>query len=425
MLDQLINSLPKNPNARLFGGLAVALFTCLCCLMASYVLFQQPPAVPPATFTPVVPLATGTPTPTPTETPTPTSTATDQPTATSSPTGTLPPTDTPTSTPTNTRTPTRTPTPTRTRTPTITPTPSRTPTPAPRLRGPQNLAVYSKTGNLWVTNRLDDSIAEVNGKNVANVLFQLPKIDSPNGIAIWQSAGLAYVTNRDRGTLTEVDLGTKRIVRTLTVGVLPWGVAVDESNGDVFIANYGSDNYMCYERSSGKMWVVPVAVNQPAHVHYNAQIRGTFGVSRDGLVRRLYCRDSTGGAEFADKSLFDLVTSPDAVYGYVTALESKRVWGWGRLAGRSVSFDNAPYGIEYLGRCVGTVVPAENRLYVLDSFLSGVVRRIGVGNQSVGEGGQGIAYNPSTDTTYVANFAADSITSITAACPPSLTPVFN
>lgn len=416
MLDQIVNSLPGSPNARMLGGLAVALFACMCCMLGSFLALGPQPSPTVAPLTPGVAAATDTLQPTPTDTPTTT------------PTGTLPPTPTSTPTPTATSTPTNTPTSTSTRTPTntptVTPTPSNTATPTPYLKGPQNLSVYGKTGNVWVTNRLDNSIAEVDGKNVARVLTRIAGVLSPNGIAIWQAAGLAYVTNRDQATVTEIDLTAKRVRQTFAVAALPWGVAVDETTGNVFVANFGSNLYTCIEGASRQVFKVPASINQPAHVTYNSQTGSVYGASRDGQVVRLYCRDSSGYTKITDPSLFDLALSDNGAYGYVTALDSMRVYGFGRLQGQSFGFKNAPYGVEFMGRCVGVVVPAEDRLYALSTTLNAQLRTFGLGKQSVGEGGQGIAYFPAADTVYVANYAANSITAVSAPCPPLLTPVF-
>jgi len=67
---------------------------------------------------------------------------------------------------------------------------------------------------------------------------------------------------------------------------------------------------------------------------------------------------------------------------------------------------------------VGAVVPAEDKLYVMDSQLNGTVATRNVGRQSVGDGGQGIAYSAPRDTVYVTNFADNSITAISNPCHP-------
>ncbi|MBI5876503.1 MAG: YncE family protein [Chloroflexi bacterium] len=429
MFDQISNSLPKSPNMRMLGGLLMAIFACIVCMLGSFLALgpQPAPTVPPATVTQFA-AAAATETPLPTDTPMPTPTSTPTNTPTNTPTGTLQPTPTFTSTPTNTPTATQTPTNTATRTPTKTPTqtatPTNTPTATPYLRTPQNIAVYAKSGNVWVTNRMDNSVAEVDGRNVSRVLTRIADIPSPNGIAIWQAAGLAYVSNREQATVTEIDLNSKRVRRTYAVGALPWGLAVDENSGVVFVANFGSNLYSCIRVDTGQVASIPIGFGQPAHVHYNAQTDAVYGVSRDGQVVRLYCVDGGGSDKFADASLFDLSMSDNAAYGYVSALESKRVYGFARIAGRSYPFRNAPYGLEYMGRCVGVMVPAEDRLYALDNTLSTAVRSYAVGKQSVGEGGQGIAYFAPTDTVYVANYAANSLSAITAPCPVSLTPTY-
>lgn len=425
MFDQINNALPRSPNARMLGGLVGAIFVCLCCMLGSFLALgpQPSPTVAPASVTQVA-AAADTATPEPTGTPVPTETST----PTNTPTGTLQPTPTFTPTPTNTPTATTTGTATSTRTPTRTPTSTRTPTntatATPYLRTPQNLAVFAKTGNVWVTNRMDNSVAEVDGSNVARVLTRIADISSPNGIAIWQAAGLAYVSNREQATVTEIDLTAKRVRQVYNVGAQPWGVAVDENSGTVFVANFGSNLYSCIRTASGEVLTIPGIFNQPAHVHYNAQTDSVYGISRDGQIARLYCADSGGVTKIADPAMFDLTMSDNGAYGYASGLDSKRVYGFGRLLGRSIALKNAPYGLEYMGRCVGTVVPAEDRLYAIDNTLAQIQRTFTVGKQSVGEGGQGIAYFAPADTVYVANYAANTLTAIKGPCPVSLTPTY-
>jgi DNA-binding beta-propeller fold protein YncE len=66
---------------------------------------------------------------------------------------------------------------------------------------------------------------------------------------------------------------------------------------------------------------------------------------------------------------------------------------------------------------VGAVVPAEDKLYIIDSAGFRVLRTIPVGKQTLPEGGQGIAYGHLTDTVYVTNYGANSITAFLHPCP--------
>lgn len=432
MRSSIVDLLPKSPNQRIMLGMAAALFGCLCCMMGSFLALgpQPSPTVAPASVTQIAAAGdTSTPVPTPTNTgtsaPTPTNTPTGTPTVTVTPTGTQQPTATFTSSPTPTNTPTSTPTPTPTNTPTITPT-NRPPTVVPALRGPQNLAVYAKTGNVWVTNRGDDSIVEVDGNNVTRVLSRIGNVPGPNGIAIHQAGGFAYVTNRDQATVTEIDLNLKQVRQTFAVGTLPWGVAVDEAHGDVYVANFGSSNFMCIRPSSRQVLAIAGKFTQPAHVAYNTPTDAVYGISRDGQLSRLTCGASQIVRTVPDASLFDLSVNESGGRVFVTANNSRRV-NWfdpGAQGSNSYPFANEPYAVESMKTCVGVVVPAEDKLYALDAGLSGVLRTYSLGKQTVGEGGQGIAYFAPADTVYVANYGADSLTAIKNPCPVNVTPVF-
>lgn len=468
-MSSVMSSLPKTPGMGVWLALAAAVFGCLILMAASYIILQPPVAVtipagkasatlaagsilsptpietPPATTEPapspassptekptapagstamVAPSDTPTKFPTPTSSQTSTSTATSSPSVTFTPSATATPTatdtSTATSTPTATGTATLTPSPTATdtATPTITPTAK----PQPILSNPQNLAIFQKTGNLWVTNRGNNSVVEVDGTNVGRVLSMFQNIPDPNGIAIWQSGGLAYVSNRNQGTITELDLINRRVVRTITVGQpgsLPWGMAVDNATGDVYVAIFAGAQFACIQRSSGQV-VGAAGPAQAAHIIYDAATRSVLAVDRLGSVLRLSCRGSSIFAQISDGSLFDLAfaaTAPGGPSLYVTATDSKGVYVRGGSS-RYLALPNAPYGIETMGSCVGAVVPAEDMLYVMDSQLNSYYATRSVGHQSVGDGGQGIAYSAPRDTVYVTNFADNSITAIANPCRP-------
>jgi DNA-binding beta-propeller fold protein YncE len=246
----------------------------------------------------------------------------------------------------------------------------------------------------------------------------LPNIPDPNGVAIWQAGGIAYVTNRNTGTVTEIDLNAKRVARVISLSsskTLPWGVSVDEATGDVFVAEYGQGAVGCIQRSSNKVFE-DTPLELPAHIVYDAQSQTQFALGRSGTIIRVFCRDSGSVTTLQDNSLFDLTVSPGGQTLYVTAIDSQRVYVFGGRLNRFLQLKNAPYGIKAFNSCVGAVVSAEDKLYVMDAFLGRAFRILAVGKQTVGEGGQGIAYNASTDTAYVTNYGENSITAISSPC---------
>jgi YVTN family beta-propeller protein len=320
----------------------------------------------------------------------------------------------PTSTPTpSLRVPTR-PTPTPTSRVQIRPT--RTPTPtAPSLNGPLDLAVYERTGNVWVTNRLGDSVAEVDAKDPDRVLTVITGISGPHDIAIWQEAGLAYVTNRDHNAVTEIDLDGRRVRKVVQIGNSPLGVAVDEKTGDVYVANPQASTVSWIAAKTheviGYQWDA-----EPMHIAYSPESGFVWVTSRDGLLTTIIRGDPAGSLPAPVKGLFDLALTPDGQGGYATSPETRSVAAWAHAGSNTLELKNAPYAIAHFGRCLGVIVPAEDALYIFDLALESVLRVHRVGKQGVDEGGQGLAYNARADVAYIANFAANRVTAIPNPC---------
>jgi len=87
------------------------------------------------------------------------------------------------------------------------------------------------------------------GASPAYTTSTIPVADLPTRVAIDQSTHTAYVTNpkyapqgtlSPNGTVSVVDLTTNRVTHTIEVGPLPSGVAVDEVNHRVYVANQGT-----------------------------------------------------------------------------------------------------------------------------------------------------------------------------------------
>jgi YVTN family beta-propeller protein len=382
-------------------------------------------------------------TPTPTETETPTFTLTPSETPTPNPSAS----NTPTFTPTATATATATGTPKPTKTPTITYTPSITPTPNP-LDGPTYLAVFNRTGNVWVISRKNSSLVELDGDNLTLVSTMV--IDSPNGIAIWQDKGFAYVTNQDNNTVTEIDLVAHKITRRIDVGSEPMGVTVAQTTGDVFVANNQSDNVSCIPAGSNKALTASsstVTLNGPTHLigfEYSSEIPGAaIVVDSNGVVAIVALTNASattlkrsaaspcamaqiGGlgndklADVAQPSNFD------GTAFYVTDVTGKKVYlvqinffSSGEPTPppySQIDIPKYPYAVADFGQCAGVVVPEQNRLYLLDTYLKQILGQKKVGGQGNG-GGHGLAYNPVRNIAYVANQADDSVTRIPNPCP--------
>lgn len=434
MLAQINTFLSKKPDRKtLIAVVSTLVLLCLCCLcLFLFIMRGKPPTV--------TPTPTWTETMTPTWTPTPTQTLTPNPSASITPTFTARATGTATSTPT----------PKPTKTLTITFTPSITPTPNP-LDGPTYLAVFNRTGNVWVTSRKNSSLVELDGKDLS--LISTMVMDSPNGIAIWQDKGFAYVTNQDNNSVTEIDLVAHKITRKISVGSQPMGVTVVQSTGDVFVANNKSDNISCIPADSTTVFTATsrdVVLNGPTHLtgfSYSTTVPGAaIVVDSTGVVAIVALtrpsslsikRDIAASpcvlvrvTNIGKDALADVtqVSNYDGQAFYVTDISGKLVelvplsllttdpTGPTPVPNPQIVLPKFPYAIADLGKCVAVVVPDQNRLYLLDSTLRKVLDQKKVGNQGK-NGGQGLAYYMDGNTVYVANEADDSVTRITNPCP--------
>lgn len=111
---------------------------------------------------------------------------------------------------------------------------------------PANGDVYAGeyfTGNVSVvdgkTNTLIGNVTVGNGSGV----------ETTYGAAYDSSAKAVYVTVWEVGVLDVIDTVTNRVSQQIPVGSYPWGVAVDEWNGDIFVTS-GTSNVTVLAQST-------------------------------------------------------------------------------------------------------------------------------------------------------------------------------
>ena len=73
------------------------------------------------------------------------------------------------------------------------------------------------------------------------VVATIPVGNSPYGVAINPTNGLVYVANANSNTVSVIDPKTNTVVATITVGGSPSGVDVNPANGLVYVANDSSN----------------------------------------------------------------------------------------------------------------------------------------------------------------------------------------
>ena len=68
-----------------------------------------------------------------------------------------------------------------------------------------------------------------------------PVGNGPFGVAINPTNGLVYVTNPDSGTVSVIDPATNTVVATIPVGQFPRPIAVNPTNGLAYVTNGDSN----------------------------------------------------------------------------------------------------------------------------------------------------------------------------------------
>jgi YVTN family beta-propeller protein len=74
-----------------------------------------------------------------------------------------------------------------------------------------------------------------------SVIATIPVGNNPFGVAINPTNGLVYVANSDSGTVSVIDPKTNTVVTTIPVGSSPTGVAINPTNGLVYVTNDSSN----------------------------------------------------------------------------------------------------------------------------------------------------------------------------------------
>jgi len=321
------------------------------------------------------------------------------------------------------------------------------------LDNPQYLAIFRRTGNVWVTSRNNSSLVELDGNDLHVISTML--VDSPNGIAIWQDKGLAYVTNQDNNTVTEIDLVAHKITRKIDVGQQPFGVTVEQTTGDVFVANNGSNDVSCIPSNGAPVTSTnnpQVPLDRPTRLigyRYSDQIPGSaLVVDSSGVVAIVAITNPSSGlantirpaaavintcviakiAQINKDALADIdqSSSADPITFYVTDIDGKSVvlilgtFYSNRTNSTTqnyptITLPKAPYAVANFDKCVGAVVPSQNRLYIIAQDLSKILGQKKTGKQG-DNGGWGLAYNPDNNTAYVANPDSNSVMRFETPC---------
>lgn len=108
---------------------------------------------------------------------------------------------------------------------------------------PAWLAFDAADASFWVATSNDCvEVVHSTGTFSLNITASYPVGSEPFGVAVDNATGEVYVSNTGSDNVTVLDGQTGLTVANIAVGSSPYGVTYDPASGDVFVANGGSDN---------------------------------------------------------------------------------------------------------------------------------------------------------------------------------------
>ncbi len=105
---------------------------------------------------------------------------------------------------------------------------------------PAGMAYDPATGDVYVSDAvLGDVVVMDASSGILTARIPLGSNARPQGVAYDPGNGYLYVADSGTRTVSVIDGATNRIVANVTVGVTPFAIAVDDANGDLYVANGG------------------------------------------------------------------------------------------------------------------------------------------------------------------------------------------
>ena len=117
---------------------------------------------------------------------------------------------------------------------------------------PAGIAVGARATRLYVAGNLADELFVVDPA-AHRVVATVPVGHLPYGVALNRVGSLAFVTNWGEQTVSVVDTAHASVVRTVTVGMHPSAVAASPVRDEIYVANTDSDSVSVLNGSTGSV----------------------------------------------------------------------------------------------------------------------------------------------------------------------------
>ncbi|QSO51241.1 InlB B-repeat-containing protein [Alicyclobacillus curvatus] len=193
--------------------------------------------------------------------------------------------------------------------------------------------------------------------------------NAPEGLGVDAANGDVYVANQGSNTVSVIDGSTNTVTSTITVGSHPFDVAYDAANGDMYVANELSGTVSVIDGSTNTVTSTITVGGYPVGVAYDA-VNG------------------------------DVYVTNGSISGTVSVID-----GSTNTVTNTIPVGNAPFGVAY-NAANGDVYVANsgsNTVSVIDGSTNTVTSTIPVGGYP-----QGVAYDAANGDVYVANYSNNS-----------------
>jgi YVTN family beta-propeller protein len=166
-------------------------------------------------------------------------------------------------------------------------------------RGTHALAVDERSGHVFVTNALDNSVSVVDARSAA-VVRTIPVGHTPLAVMVDEHVSHAFVLgagpwdngySSGQGTVSLLDTRSGAVLHTVSVGIGASALAVDARSGYAFVANSGDGTLSVLDARSGIV-VHTVAVGlHPSALAVDARSGHVFAANAyDGSVSMVKAR---------------------------------------------------------------------------------------------------------------------------------------
>ena len=291
---------------------------------------------------------------------------------------------------------------------------------------PTSIGINPVTNTIYVISSLTHSISVVDGATYV-LLKMLTVGKSPTSIGINPVTNTIYVTNKDSNTTTVVDGRSNHVITNIHVGHSPYSVDVNPKTNEIFVTNRGfpADGVITTVTDSMSVSVIngytnevikTISVgNSPEGIAVNP-ITNTIYVANSGSYSISILNGSDNGSKALDKvnlvtknftelpQIYNLATylavNPKTNKLYITSEDADVV---SVLNINTSVIDN--FGSHNINQnkilLTGEITP--NQIRQPGTTLPGII---------VGKSPHGVAVNPISDRIYVTNQESDSISII-------------